>query len=103
MLTVIGFAFYFLKTGNNILDWLFPVMLGLALFGMKLAAPSIPWFQLVLALGIVFFTSNVLDELALKANLLFFFAGKIVIPAVCVLGFGRYWVKRRYIPHWSNW
>lgn len=103
MLPVLGIALYFLNTGKDIFHWLFPTMLGVALVGMKFAAPRIPWFQLLLALGAVFVTSSVLDVLALKVSLLFFFVGNVVIPIVCVLGFGRYWVSRGYIPRWSNW
>ncbi|PTN32678.1 hypothetical protein C6366_16070 [Desulfonatronum sp. SC1] len=102
-LPVLGIALYFLISGNNNFHWLIPAMLGVALVGMKFAAPRIPWFQLALALGAVFVTSSALDLLALKVSPLFFLAGNVSIPVICVLGFGRYWVSCGYIPRWSNW
>lgn len=103
MLPVFGIALYFLVTGKNLFHWLIPAMLGVALAGMKFAAPRIPWLQLFLALGAVYVTSSALDLLGQKVSPLFFLAGNVVIPVLCVFGFGKYWVIRRYIPRWSNW
>jgi len=74
----------------------------ISLLGMKFAAPRIPWKPLIFCIGIVILISVGFDALVLKVSPIFFWIGNIAIPLLCVYGFGSYWVKRKYIPEWSN-
>jgi hypothetical protein len=98
LLTTAGFAFHSLMGGGtSSFEYLLPTLFVIALIGMKLAAPRIPWPQLAL-LVVAVFGIHLLAEHLLPLMLI----AEKLIEIVCVLGFGAYWVAKGYIPRESN-
>lgn len=82
-------------------SWIFPSMLIVVLFGTKLACPRIPLIQITMLVVVIFIISAIVN-LLLQVSILFYFLGEIIVPLICVSGFGCHWVKHQYIPIWSN-
>lgn len=97
------FVWQSIVQGFGVFVWVPPICMAITLVGFKLAAPRIPWVELVVGLGLIFGISWLMDTLTLEVSPLFFLLGQVLLPAVCVFGFGRRWVAKRYIPVWSNW
>lgn len=98
LLTAAGFGVHSLKGGGtSSFEYLLPTLFVIVLVGMKLAAPRIPWLQ-VTALVVVVFIIHLVAEHFIPLMLV----AERVIEAVCVLGFGAYWVAKGYLPRESN-
>lgn len=101
IIVVIGFSWYGLShAGNAPYEFLFPTLIFVWLIGAKLAAPKLPWMQVVLAGTVIIIVHFGIEAFHfVPAN----FIGEKIIQAICVLGFGAYWVRRNYIPSSANY
>jgi len=98
LLTVACFAAHSLMGGGtSSFEYLLPTLFVIVLVGTKLAAPRIPWLQ-VAALALVVFGIHLAAEHFIPLMLI----AERVIKAVCILGFGTYWVAKGYLPRESN-
>lgn len=95
-------AFLFIRTGVTIFEWLTGIMAIEVAIGMKCAAPRLPAAQSLALIVAIVSTLAICQFLAFNVSPLFLFAGKVVVPFLCVWVFGRYWVKKGYIPKWAN-
>ncbi len=101
-LTFVFSLFYQPFPGIPTSNWL-PKLIFLEIFiFMKLAAPRIPFLQLALVVITLFAITSLIDYLILEVNLLYYFLGNIILPIICVFGFGQYWVSKSYIPSSKN-
>lgn len=96
--TTAAFSYFALSCGNTApFNYLLPVLLLIALFGMRCAAPRIPWLQLLLAV-----VSVAIIHLVAEYVLPFALVSEKVIEIVCVGCFGAYWVWKGYLPKERN-
>lgn len=95
------------KTGlfAAVIPLVIPAMLLVFTVGLKLAAPRLPWGQATTAGATILVVHFGIEHLAL--HWLHFppmiIAGEYVIQAICIYGFGRYWITKGYTPDWANW
>jgi hypothetical protein len=90
--------------GFSAWPWAIPTAVVVGLMGVKLlGAKSIPWLQVVLASGSIVLVHVLVEELVMHTGFVpLIKLGELLFPIVCVLGFGRHWVKRGYIPAEAN-
>lgn len=100
--TVLGFSLYALKTGDyDVFHYFIPTIIPIVAVGMKFMATRLPWMQLgIFALTII--VVHFIIELLTQSFPPLFFIGDLVIPSICIFGFGRHWVSKGYIPLSSN-
>lgn len=81
--------------------WHFFVPCGIAisLVGIKFAAPRLPWGH-VFSAGVVIWLVHFAIEKS--HNVALHIVGEVLFEAICVIGFGAYWVRKGYIPAFSN-
>lgn len=102
-LAVAIFAWNALTHGTGIFNWLMPVLMTIAMLGMKGAAPRTPFVELGLGIVLIYGVSFATDILALQFSPLFWWIGNKLIPMLCVFIVGHRWIKKGYIPTWCNW
>ncbi|MDN7998167.1 hypothetical protein QZN00_13525 [Burkholderia multivorans] len=101
---IIGCALYAIKTGSNeIYHYLIPVCLVVVAIGMKFSAPRLPWAQVGLLAVSIIAVHFVIEKLVPSFPPIFF-VGDLAIQGICILGFGRFWVRKGYIrSSMNNW
>lgn len=99
-------AWYSLKhKGHNLYPYVIPAMIVVSMIGGKIAARLVPWRHVLGAAICIISIHSLLEYLVLHMGVspLLMVLTDLGIAVVCKLGFGRHWVKKRYIPPHSNW
>jgi len=101
-LVVAMVAIYSISSGTPLYKYFAYIAFPIIVTGMKLAAPRIPLLEALVCVAVIFLINVFVSYLFANHSPIFLFLGEILIPVICVFGFGARWVYKGYLPSNAN-
>ncbi len=102
-LVVVVMAIYSISSGNPLYKYFVYIIFPVITIGMKFAAPRIPWLEVAICTVTILSINLIIGYMFANHSPLYFLLGEVLIPTVCVFGFGVRWVYKSYLPASANY
>lgn len=103
VITFVTLVIYSFSNGWFMKPWILPIVISIAVLGIKFTYPRIPFLQAIGCIVIICINNLISGYLLINVSPFFYFLENIIFDGITVFGFGLYWVRCNYVPAGANY